>query len=52
MKIKERISIAISNLWGDLIYSIDWSNKIKIYTTSIIIGFILGNVIRFFIRKR
>ena len=51
MRIKERILDA-KDLLMDSMYSIssniDWSDKKRIYVMSIVIGFIIGNVIRFF----
>ena len=55
MRIKERI-LDVKDLLMDSIYSIssniDWSDKKRIYVISIIIGFIIGNVIRFFICRK
>lgn len=55
MRIKERILDA-KDLLMDSMYSIssniDWIDKKRIYVMSIVIGFIIGNVIRFFIYKK
>lgn len=55
MRIKERILNA-KDLLMDSMYSIssniDWSDKKRIYVISIVIGFIIGNVIRFFIYRK
>ena len=48
MKIKERI-LCVKDL---LVDSIVWGNKRKIYMTSVIIGLIIGTIIRFFIYKK
>lgn len=48
MKIKERI-LCVKDL---LVDSIVWGDKRKIYMTSVIIGLIIGTIIRFFICKK
>ena len=48
MKIKERI-LDVKDL---LVDSIVWGDKRKIYMTSVIIGLIIGTIIRFFIYKK
>lgn len=48
MKIKERI-LCMKDL---LVDSIVWGDKRKIYMTSVIIGLIIGTIIRFFIYKK
>lgn len=48
MKIKERI-LCVKDL---LVDSIVWGDKRKIYMTSVIIGLIIGSIIRFFIYKK
>ena len=48
MKIKERI-LCVKDL---LVDSIVWGDKRKVYITSVIIGFIIGKLIRFFICKK
>ena len=48
MKIKERI-LCVKDL---LVDSIVWGDKRKIYITSVIIGLIIGTIIRFFIYKK
>lgn len=48
MKIKERI-LFVKDL---LVDSIVWGDKRKIYMTSVIIGFIIGTIIKFFICRR
>lgn len=48
MKIKERI-LCVKDL---LVDSIVWGDKRKIYMTSVIIGFIIGTIIRFLICKK
>jgi|GEM_PF-1522566 len=48
MKIKERI-LCVKDL---LVDSIVWGDKRKIYMTSVIIGLIIGTIIRFFIYKK
>ena len=51
MKIKERV-LYVKDLLMDSVCSIDWSNKKLIFSISIVAGFIVGNVIRFFIFKK
>lgn len=48
MKIKERI-LCVKDLIVD---SIVWGDKRKIYMTSVIIGLIIGTIIRFLICKK
>lgn len=48
MRIKERI-LDVKDL---LVDSIVWGDKRKIYMTSVIIGLIIGTIIRFFIYKK
>jgi len=48
MKIKERI-LCVKDL---LVDSIVWGDKRKIYMTSVIIGLIIGTIIRFLICKK
>ena len=48
MKIKERI-LFVKDL---LVDSIVWGDKRKIYMASVIIGLIIGTIIRFFICKK
>jgi hypothetical protein len=48
MKIKERI-LYVKDLLAD---SIVWGDKRKIYMASVIIGLIIGGIIRFFIYKK
>lgn len=48
MKIKERI-LCVKDL---LVDSMVWGDKRKIYMTSVIIGLIIGTIIRFFIYKK